>query len=65
MPKKVPVILYVDPEVESQFTIKPFAAGLAIKPHAAPSAQLLPEGMTSTASFTNANNSVDQDMDLD
>jgi hypothetical protein len=64
MAKKVPVIVYVDPEVESQFTIKPFAARLAIKPQAA--AGQFPQEMTSTAIATaTVNNDVDADVDVD
>lgn len=59
--KKVPVTVFVDPSVETQFVIKPFAAGLA---KAAPS-DLGPEGFTATASGTYVNGQTDVDADVD
>jgi hypothetical protein len=64
MAKKVPVTVFVDPEVESQFTIKPFAAGLAIRPQAA-GGQPVPEGVTGTATGTNLTAQPDVDADVD
>lgn len=63
MGKKVPVVVYVDPEVESALTIKPFAAGLAAK-------AANTEGATGTASATGTNVTgqapdVDADADAD
>jgi len=61
MAKKVPVVVYVDPEVESTLTIKPFAAGLAAKA-ADPSKT---EGATGTASATGTNVTGQADVDAD
>jgi hypothetical protein len=60
MAKKVPMVIYVDPEKETQFTIKPFAAGLADK---APTG--LPDGTSVSASGTNLGGSADVDADAD
>jgi hypothetical protein len=62
MAKKVPVTVFTDPEVETAFTIKPFAAELAITPQAAIQ---VPEGMTQTLGYTNLNNQADVDADVD
>jgi hypothetical protein len=62
--KKVPVTVFVDPEAGAEFTIKPFAAGLAITPGPVHGVSL-PDEATNTASFTNTNGQYDSDMDLD
>lgn len=63
MAKKVPMVVYVDPDVETQFTIKPFAAGLATK--AATASSAMPEGTSASASGTNLSGSADVDADVD
>jgi len=63
MAKKVPVTVLVDPDVESTFTIKPFAAGLATAPQ---SGQALPQGFSGTGTGTGVgspNPDVDADVD--
>ena len=57
MAEKRPVVIYVDPEKESTFTIKPFAAGLATRTEANPSASV-------TASVT-VGSTTDADVDAD
>lgn len=65
MAKKVPVTIFVDPDVESTFTIKPFAGSMATKLQ--PSVQgAQPDGWTGTASGTGIgqpNPDVDADVD--
>jgi hypothetical protein len=61
--KKVPMIIYVDPEVETTFTIKPFAKGLASKAAQPPSG--MPDGTSVSASGTNLGGSPDVDADAD
>ena len=58
---KVPVTMFVDPAVETALTIKPFAAGLAKKSHAA----ALPEGVCGTVTGTNVTGHADVDADVD
>ena len=65
-PKKVPVTVFVDPDVETQLTIKPFAAGLAATPQAAGSGGPAPEGISGTVTGTGIgapNPDVDADVD--
>lgn len=59
MGKKVPVVVHVDPDVESKLTIKPFAAGLATSGASQP----LPEGATGTANATGTNLTGQPDVD--
>ena len=62
MAKKVPMMIYVDPEVETQFTVKPFAAGLATKAAHGE----MPEGTTGSATATYSSASgADADADAD
>jgi hypothetical protein len=67
MGKKVPVTLFVDPEVGGEFTIKPFAAGLAVKPQAtdASGKSVIPDGVSATATGTNLTGQADVDADVD
>jgi len=67
--KKVPVTVYVDPDVESTITIKPFAGALAtrLQPTAvgvAPNVQ--PDGWTGTGTVTGVGSpNPDGDVDVD
>ena len=61
MAKKVPMVIYVDPDTETQFTIKPFAAGLAEKVDAVS----MPDGTSTSACATNLSGSADVDVDVD
>jgi hypothetical protein len=63
MGKKVPVIIYADPDEETNFTIKPFAAGLAKKVEI--DGEAAPDGHTGTASATATPQGVDADADYD
>ena len=64
MAKKVAVTVFVDPDVETQFSIKPFAAGLAIKPQAA-GGGAVPDGVSGTVTGTNIQGPADVDADVD
>jgi hypothetical protein len=64
MAKKVPVVIHADPDVETTFTIKPFAAGLA-KSVAIDGNDVSTEGHTGTASATNTPQGNDADADYD
>lgn len=64
MGKKVPVVIHADPDVETTFTIKPFAAGLA-KPVSIDEKDVTPEGHTGTASATATPQGTDADADYD
>ena len=61
MAKKVPMVIYVDPDVETQFTIKPFAAGLA----SPASVSAMPAGTSASGSGTNLGGNPDVDADVD
>jgi len=63
MAARVPVTVFADPDVESTFTIKPFAAGLATKPQSLPNAAA--QRMTQSAGITGDVNSRDADLDID
>lgn len=65
MAKKVPVTVFVDPEIETALTIKPFAAGLATKAAAGAAGHASPEGITGTATGTNLTGAADVDADAD
>ena len=59
MAKHVPCTVFVDPNVETTLTIKPFAAGLA-------TANVHPTGTTTaSATGTNLTGSADVDADVD
>ncbi|RQH12658.1 hypothetical protein [Bradyrhizobium sp. RP6] len=51
MAKKMPVTVFVDPDVETTFTIKPLAAGLAKQPKPI-EGEDFPEGVTGSATAT-------------
>ena len=63
MADKVPVTIMVDPEVETEFTIKPFAAGLATKIKHSGVEPL--DGFTATATGTSLTGHPDVDADVD
>ncbi len=64
MGKKVPVVIHADPDEETTFTIKPFAAGLA-KNVSIDGNDVSADGHTGTASATATPQGNDADADYD
>jgi hypothetical protein len=61
MADKVPVTFFADPDVETEFTIKPFAAQLAARPQSGGNQA----NTTMTAGMTLVNGNTDADYDYD